>query len=63
MLVPIPAVIVGYALIMLVVGRFPRIRYIDAREIDGLGHVHQPLGPMLLTCLIGFGIAIMQVVR
>lgn len=63
LLVPIPAVVIGYILMMLLSGRFPRIRYIDSREIDGLGYVHQPLGPMLLVCLIGFGVAIIQTLR
>ena len=63
LVVPVPATVTGYLASAIVVSRFPRIRYVNASEVDGLGYVHQPLGPMLLVCLIGFAAAILQIVR
>ena len=59
-LIPIPAALFGKYLTSLVVRRFPRIRFLNEAEIDGLGYVHQPLSTMLVTCIIGFGISVAQ---
>lgn len=61
LLVPIPSVLAGLMLTTLIATWFPRIRYVNESEIDGLGHVHQPLGPMLAACVIGFAVAIAQI--
>jgi hypothetical protein len=63
LLVPIPAAIAGYIVTSAIASRYPRIRYVNESEIDGLGYVHQPSGPVLLCCLIGFAIAVIQLVR
>jgi len=63
LLIPIPAVIIGYILTTIIASRFPKIRYVNESEIEGLGYVYQPLGPMLLLCLIGFSVAILQLLR
>ncbi len=63
LIVPVPAVLLGCLLSSLVVAVFPRIRFVNNSEIDGLGYVHQPSGAMLLVCLLGFAIAVLQMVR
>lgn len=63
LIVPVPAVFLGYLLSSFVVAVFPRIRFVNESEIDGLGYVHQPLGAMLLVCLLGFAIAVLQMLR
>ncbi len=63
LVVPVPAVFLGYLLSTFVVAVFPRIRFVNDSEIDGLGYVHQPLGAMLLVCLIGSAIAALKMLR
>ena len=63
LLVPIPAFCIGWLFTSWIATVFPRIRFIDSREIDGLGYIHQPLGPMLLVCLIGFAAVIIRIFR
>ena len=56
--IPFTAVVIGYLLSLRVATIFPRIRYSDAKELDAHGHVHEPLGTMLLVLVIGVGVAI-----
>jgi hypothetical protein len=61
--VPIPAAIAGYLATCAVVSQFPKLRFVNEAEIDGLGYVHQPLGTLLLACLIGLGTVVVQLLR
>jgi hypothetical protein len=63
LLIPVPAVLVGYVLSSVGVSMFPRIRFVNDAEVDGLGYVHQPLGAMLLVAATGFGVAAIWLVR
>lgn len=62
-IVPFVAPIGGFIVMSLVAARFPRIRYVDAAEIDGLGHLHQPVGVMGLVFLWGLGTALRVIFR
>lgn len=63
LLPPIPSVVAGYLVVSAVAAFFPRIRFVNKSEIEGLGYVHEPLGPMLLVAVIGFGAAILKLIR
>lgn len=56
--IPFTSVAIGYLLSLRVATICPRIRYSDAKELDAQGHVHEPVGPLLLVLVIGVGVAI-----
>lgn len=61
--VPVLGPIAGYVATCAIVTRFPRVRYVNDAEVDGLGYVHQPLGVILLCFLIGLGVVVLRIVR
>jgi hypothetical protein len=61
--VPVLGAIAGYLVMCAFVTRFPKLGYVDEREIDGLGYVHQPLGVLLLCCVIGFLSLVFRIMR
>jgi len=63
LLPPLPAAFIGYLIVVAVTSVFPRIRFVNESEIEGLGYVHQPLGPMLLVAAIGLAVALLKLVR
>ena len=61
--VPFLAAIGGLVISSLVASRFPRIRYVNDSEIEGLGYVHQPLDAILPVFLFGIFAALVINVR
>lgn len=51
LLPPIFSVWLGLAMTTLIASRFPKMHYVKEAEIDGLGYVHAPIGPILLALL------------
>ena len=62
-LVPFIAVFGGMFAVGLLESRFPRIRFVNEAEIDGLGYTHQPLDAILPVFLFGFFSALAIIVR
>lgn len=52
LLPPLPALWLGLMTTTFIATRFPRMKYVNDAEINGLGYVHAPVGPMLLVLLI-----------
>lgn len=51
LLPPIPSIWLGLSATTLIASRFPKMHYVNEAEIDGLGYVHPPIGPILLALL------------
>jgi hypothetical protein len=51
---PIPSALLAWIVSGFAVARFPRIRYVNDLQIDGLGYVHQPLDVIIPFLLQGF---------
>jgi len=46
---PVPSGMVARFMAAILVRRFPRIRYINSAEVDGLGYLHQPLNVVIAS--------------
>ncbi len=62
-LVPFAAVFVGFVIASALCCRFPRIRFVNDAEIDGLGYAHQPLDAILPIFLFGLSAALLILIR
>ena len=61
--VPFVAAFGGLIVVGLVESRYPRIRFVNDAEIDGLGYTHQPLDAILPVFLFGFFSSLAIMVR
>ncbi|TWU43626.1 hypothetical protein Poly51_62810 [Rubripirellula tenax] len=61
--VPFAAVFAGFVIVSAMCSRFPRIRFVNDAEIDGLGYVHQPLDAILPVFLFGISTALLILIR
>lgn len=61
--VPFVAVFGGVVIVSALCSRFPRIRFVNDAEIDGLGYVHQPLDSILPVFLLGISAALLILIR
>ena len=55
---PFPSAVFGWVSAGILVRRFPRLRFVNEAEIDGLGYVHQPLDVLIPFLLTGFAFAV-----
>jgi len=62
-LVPFAAVFASFVIVSALCSRFPRIRFVNETEIDGLGYVHQPLDAILPVFLLGISTALLILIR
>jgi hypothetical protein len=60
---PFAAVFASLIIASALCARYPRIRFVNDAEIDGLGYVHQPLDAILPVFLIGISAALLIVIR
>jgi hypothetical protein len=63
LLLPVPSALFGWFCTSFFVRRYPRIRYIDNAEIDGLGHVRQPIFDVIVPFLLITMIAAVLVIE
>jgi hypothetical protein len=61
--VPFAAVFASLIIASALCTRYPRIRFVNDAEIDGLGYVHQPLDAILPVFLFGISTALLIVIR
>jgi hypothetical protein len=55
---PIPAGLLAWVLAGVLTISFPRIRYVNNAEINGLGYVHQPFDVLVPFWIISFLVAV-----
>jgi hypothetical protein len=58
-LLPIPTAAFAWLVAGTFVSLYPRIRYVNEVEEDGLGYVHQPLDVLVPFLFIGFAFSIL----
>jgi zinc transporter ZupT len=61
--IPFVAVFAGFLIVSVLCSRYPRIRFVNEAEIDGLGYVHQPLDAILPVFLFGISSALLILIR